>query len=231
MNNQLILPYSTAKPLIKEGDVLLFRGRGLVSFLIQKFNMSPYSHVGVASWHNFKSGSLDGILECVEFREWKGGRTIVLDRYIQNMPNIIDVYRPVPFFSAVKMDKELKTYTVRKRFNGRLVTRTMRMMTGLPYGWPRIWWLVKYNLPLFKLFYSYKDFTNDALKDVIYPVCSTAVSYAFNRHRYDLINNKGDNWMQPGDIAQSPRLNYLFTIGEYDLDRQYVQEYTTDRKV
>jgi len=208
--NKILLPYDTAKSLIEEGDVLLFRGRGIVSYFIGRASESKYTHVGVASWHNGDGG----LLECVEFREGKGGRTVNLERVVNDLPDdTIDVYRPIPYwsrwhFNAVRNE----AYTVRSEFNGKAVTNAMRKLTGLPYGWKRIWWIAKHKLMGFRLFYNVDDLMVDSLGEVIYPVCSTAIAYAFNKNGFDLINNRSDEWTEPADIAQSARLGYLFTL-------------------
>lgn len=205
---KITLSFEEAKPLINEGDILLFSGQGWISNLIKSAGETPYSHVAVASWVNGK----DGILECVEFREKKGGRSINIEHAINDNPNLIDVYRPIKDFDSITFDLATKnTIDSRKVFNGKKVTRTMRKMTGLPYGWKRIWWMIKYKLLIFRLFKK-KTLVCDELSDIIYPVCSTAVAYAFNSNDYDLVKNRSDEWCEPGDIAKSARINYLFTL-------------------
>lgn len=211
--NKIILPWFEAKPIINEGDVLLFRGQGWMSKVIGSQTQTPYSHVAVASWVNGDSNTLDGQLECVEFREWKGGRSINLYQAVLDNLNSIDVYRPVPYFSKLEFNPETKqTEIVRKEFNGKKVTRVMREMTGLPYGWKRIWWMTKHKMVFIRLLPK-ENLADDKLKDIIYPVCSTSLAYAFSRNDFDLLCNRSDESMEPGHIAYSPRINYLFTIG------------------
>lgn len=210
---RVILPYKEVKAIINEGDILLFRGEGWISSIIGSQTDTTYSHVGVASWSNGDSNTDEGILECVEFREGYGGRAVSLDNEVNRLPNQIDVYRPIPAFGKLVFNPENKEilYT-QQDFNGRTVTRIMRKMTGLPYGWKRIWWMTKNKLVFFRLF-SKESLMSDKLQDIIYPVCSTAVAYAFNYNDYDLVNNRSDEWSEPGDLAKSPRINYLFTLG------------------
>jgi len=216
-----LIDYALARPLIEEGDVLLFRNG---SKLLQRSGGGEYSHCAVSSWHN-GSRSKDAILECVEFREGSffaslfnknaggGGRSTNLDRQVQMYDECIDVYRPVPFFSSYTYNAEVNEVQLsRVKFNPKLVTRTMRQMTGLPYGWRRIWWMAKQQLVGFRLFYSIQDLVDDKLKDVIYPVCSTALAYAFSKNGYDLIPNRSDEFTQPSEISRSSRLSYLFTL-------------------
>lgn len=221
---RLTINYVDAKPLINEGDVLLFRGQGWASYFIGIAGESVYTHVAVASWHNGDQKHL-GLLECVEFREGSmlaglfnanaagGGRTVNLLNEIEKYPGQIDVYRPVDTFSHYTFDKETLSFTLKKiSFNGKAVTNTMRRMTGLPYGWKRIIWLAHHKLAGWRLFYDRSALMSDNMQDIIYPVCSTAVAYAFNSNNFDLIHNKSDEWTEPADIARSARLSYLFTL-------------------
>lgn len=224
MSKKTILNFADAKPLINEGDVLLFRGRGWASYFIGIAGESVYSHVAVASWHNGDQKHL-GILECVEFREGSmlnglfngnsggGGRTVTLLTQVNQYPEQIDVYRPTNTYTQYEFDAETKSTIVKSiAFNGKAVTNTMRRMTGLPYGWKRIMWLAKQKLAGFRLFYNRESLMNDRMGEIIYPICSTAVAYAFNSNNFDLINNKADEWTEPADIARSARLSYLFTL-------------------
>ena len=88
----------------------------------------------------------------------------------------------------------------------------MRNLTGIPYGWRRILWLIIRNLPFFRLFSNVANLTSDEQKPIIYPVCSTAIAYCFSKADSDLIHERADEWTEPSDLALSPMLNYLFTI-------------------
>jgi len=211
-HHKITLCYKEAKHLIQEADVLLFRGRSLISYFIGRAGETSYTHVGVASWVN---GARDpnSLLELVEFREAKGGRSTNLEVAVTEHPFEIDVYRPIPTWLKWEFDNESKTTTlISNSFNGKAVTRTMRKMTGLPYGYKRIWWMLKHKLVGWRLFYKVEDLMADEVQDVVYPVCSTAVAYSFNVNGYDLIHNRSDEWTEPGQIAESARLSYLFTL-------------------
>ncbi len=219
---KIILPYKEATSCLQEGDVLLFRGTTLVSKLIGSMTETPYSHVGVASYVNGNQG----IWKCIEFREGSfiagmfnsnaagGGRSINLEHIVKQYSELIDVYRPITIFDRIVFnERSRKTRSYKKKFNGKKVTRIMEKMTGLPYGWRRIWWMIRHKLLFIRWFNNWKDdLSLDELQDIVYPVCSTAVAYAFNINGYDLVHNRSDQWTEPGDIAKSPRLNYLFTL-------------------
>jgi hypothetical protein len=208
-DNRIFLPYRKARDILKEGDVLMFRGRGIASFFIKGAGSGHYSHVAIASANIF-NGRI--FWECVEFREWKGGRTVGLERYVGDNPGIIDVYRPSRIYSGLKfIDGSVVEYSM--RFNPRAVTDDMRQLTGLPYGWLRIWRFIKYNISALRLLHSLDSITNDDTPTtLVYPVCSTALAYAFSRNGYDLMRNRSDDYMQPSDISRSLFLNYIFTF-------------------
>ena len=205
------IPFGEARDLLEEGDILLFRSKGIVSFFIRRAAEGEYSHSGVASGHGSNG---DQIWECVEFREWKGGRTVNLERYVHQMPGMIDVYRAASSFKLVEFDQEANEVRERKvRFNGKVVTNMMRRMTGLPYGWRRIMWLASHKLPIIRIFYSIDSvIDDDHKKELVYPVCSTAVSHSFTHTGYDLVNNRADIATEPSDLSRSPLANYLFTL-------------------
>lgn len=196
--------YKDAISLIKEGDVLLFRGTGWIGSIISLASQSTYVHVGVASWSH-------GILECIEFREFKGGRSVNLLNYMVTHSGKIDVYRPIEYFGKHILESNKIKYE-RIKFEPEKVTRMMRKMSGLPYSWSRIWYIAKIKLAGFRLFVNYKDLMDDKIKDVVYPVCSTAVAHSFNCYGYDLVRNKSDSYVEPADIARSTRLSPLFTL-------------------
>jgi hypothetical protein len=221
-----IINYDKIRNQINEGDVLLFRGTGKISKIVSAPSETTYSHVGIASWINGNANTEEGILECIEFREGSfiaglfnsnaagGGRAVNLSQSVQKYKNQIDVYRPTSQFQKIVFHNETQTViTYVKEFDGKKVTHTMRKMTGLPYGWKRILWMAKHKMVILRLFVDKQSLMDDELGEVIYPVCSTAISHSFNSNGYDLVKNRSDEATEPGDIAKSTRLNYLFTLG------------------
>ncbi len=195
--------FDEAKDLIQEGDILLFQGQSLFSWLIKTASQSQYSHVGLASW--VKNGG--PTLECIEFRENKGGRSVNLATQL-SVP--IDIYRPINQFQTLELQHG-QVITLDHKFDGRTITNCMRQYTGLPYGWQRIIWLLRFHIIGFRLFTNGKSL-DDNLSNLIYPVCSTAVAHCFHKHYVDLTHNRSNARMEPADIARSPLLNYLFTV-------------------
>lgn len=195
---------------IKEGDILLFRGNSIVSRFINVYGGGLHSHVALASWHNGGSG----ILECLEFKEWKGSRATLLETQVKQNDGLIDVFRPSSSYFNLTFNEKTGIIKEEKvEFDGKAVTNCMRRITGLPYGYRRIWWIAQHKLPFLRFFYNIsKTIEDENGGELIHPVCSTALSSCFSKCNYDLVKNKHYNWTEPSDISRSNLLNYLFTL-------------------
>jgi len=212
-HDRIYLSYKDAKPLIQEGDLLLYRGKAWYSFFIKHATRGNYSHIGLASWHNGTTNK-PAILETIEFHGYRGGgSTLHMSNLFPKFSEQIDVYRTNPTFESIKYNLRTGCFDYTEiKFDGLAVTNTMRELTGLPYGWRRIWWFIKSYMLFWRFFYNLDDLTSDEQRDIIYPVCSTAIAYSFSYNGFDLIREKSNEWTQPSDIAQSPMTNYLFSI-------------------
>ena len=190
-----IIPYSEATPLIQEADILLFRGKGIMSWLIQRYGSGVHSHVGIAHWDNEN-------LQCVEFREFKGGRSVSLKRQVNSNPFGIDVFR-----AAKRVDYENDSYILDELTKSKITT-IMLKLTGLPYGWTNICKLIKHYLPFCRLAQqNIKD--NNATKIF---VCSTAAAYAYRMAYIDPVPYLADSAVTPSDLARSSLFEYQFTL-------------------
>ena len=76
----LLVPYREAMSQIQEADVLLFRGEGLISWLIKRYGSGVHSHAAIAHWD-------DDDLQCIEFREFKGGRAVSMKSQVETHPD------------------------------------------------------------------------------------------------------------------------------------------------
>ena len=201
-----IVPYSEALPLIQEGDVLLFRGKGMISWLIKRYGSGVHSHSAIAHW--------DGVnLECVEFREFRGGRAVSLKTQIETHPNHIDVFRAA---SSIQYGEELFEFTEETATKD---SNTMIELSGLPYGWRNIWKLAKHYLPFCRL--AKQNIKDDDPTSVF--VCSTAVAYAYRKAYVDPVPYLADSAVTPADLARSSLFQYQFTI-QKDWYRSYLYD-------
>jgi hypothetical protein len=189
------VPYHEAENQIKESDVLLFRGEGLVSWLIKRYSSGVHSHVGMAHWD-------DDDLQCVEFREFKGGRAVSLKRVIETHPNNVDVFRAARHIEFEDNDYIFTDDVANK------IADAMKDITGLPYGWKNFWKLGKHYLPFCRL--AEQNIKDDDPTNVF--VCSTAVAYAYRVAYVDPVPYLADSAVTPADLARSSIFQYKFTI-------------------
>ncbi len=209
----MLLPkikYDVAKTLIEEADVLLFRGDTIAEWLIKKYSGGIYSHVGMAS-HVYNKKGEPSSLEIIEFSEWNGSRAISLENYVNDFPDKLDVFRVAS--PQYNLNYDLKTMRADQKvilFKKHELTKYFRSLTGLPYGWKRIWQLAKIHLPIIRMFTNGKSV--DDKDELIYPVCSSAVAHVFSKKFVDLTHFRSDNRVEPNDIARSPILFPLFTL-------------------
>ena len=198
------IKYDQAKELIKEGDILLFRGSGVIGFLIKRYTGGVHSHVALAH----KDGD---VLECVEFREFMGGRSVSLKSQVDSSPLNIDVFRPVKSISYEEMDAEGNTKLIEKNYTeetASAMTEDIIRWTGQPYGWSNIWKMFLRFIPGARLFQQ--NINDDEVAKA--KVCSTAVTVALRRNFMDPVPYLADDRVSPADLARSPILQYLFTI-------------------
>jgi len=190
-----LMPFGEASAHLQEADVLLFRGTGLISWLIKRYGSGVHSHVGMVHWD-------DDSLECVEFREFKGGRSVSLKRVVEHHPNNIDVFRAA---KLVNFEDAEHHFTEEVANN---ITDVMKDLTGLPYGWKNFWKLGRHYLPFCRL--AEQNIKDDDPTNVF--VCSTAVAYAYRKAYMDPVPYLADNAVTPADLARSCLFEYKFTI-------------------
>tara|TARA_Y100000310_G_C20389973_1_gene672266 strand:+ start:60 stop:704 length:645 start_codon:yes stop_codon:yes gene_type:complete len=211
----ILVPYHEAKQYIREADVLLFRGKGLSSWLIKRYGSGVHSHAGVAHWDGDKSED-GGHLECVEFREFKGGRAVSMKSQVETHPDNIDVFRaatPVGYSNFTPWPDSVRKYDhtkTQKPFSPTDITDIMINLTGLPYGWKNIWKLARHYLPFCRL--APQNIKDDDPMNVF--VCSTAVAYAYRQAYIDPVPYLADSAVMPADLARSALFKYQFTISK-----------------
>ena len=205
------IPYDTAKGLIKEADVLLFRAGKFpgIGWWISSYTKSPYSHAGLAHWD-------DGKLYCVEFREFKGSRKYKMDDYIAEGAQI-DVFRSVetyvhPIIQQDEFDDEYYVSYHEHRFTADIalaITAEGLKHVGEGYGWRNIWQMGMTYIPFLRLG---RKVIKNGEPDPKSFVCSTLVTYAYRKHYIDPVPFLSDKMTSPGDLARSGLFSRLFSI-------------------
>lgn len=184
---------SESAALIWNGDLLLFRGRGLLSRLIGTAGRSEYTHAARAIWWG-------DTLFCCEIRELKGGRAVTLASQVRKFPGLIDVF-------AVNPDNRWPEY------DRHGANRFMLQLAGCDYGYGGLLQAALLHAPFCRLLV--KPATEDAHVESRPPFCSQACAMADRvGGGVDPVPHLADRITEPADLARSAFYRYRFTLGE-----------------
>jgi len=183
----ILAPYREVRGQIANGDLLLFRRRGLIALAGR----------GVHS-HAAKAARWEEDLFCLEIREWFGGRAVTLSSQVERFPGRIDVYEVNP----------------RRRwrdYDRAGAVRFMRRLTGGDYGWRNLVSAALLHLPGIRLLARCD--TDDRHLSRRPPFCSQAVAMAERLGGgVDPVPHLADRFTEPADLARSPFYQYRFTL-------------------
>jgi hypothetical protein len=178
--------YADVRDEIRDGDVLLFRPRGLVWRLIAVAGRSQYTHASMAGWWH-------GRLMNVEMTSG-GGRAQMLSNIVARWPGVIDVFTVDPA----------------RRFYRRNAVEAMIGITGIDYGRWNLLQAAFLHMPIVRCVVA--PDLDDAAKSHWPPFCSQAVSTALRAGGVDPVPHLADRLTEPGDLARSAALQYRFTL-------------------
>jgi hypothetical protein len=194
---------SLAKPEIKDADLLLFAGKGIVSRFIRSFGRGRYSHAAKASW-------LKGELFCLEVREWHGGRAVTLGSQVKKYPGQIDVFRA----NAIGLPTEpcpTKEPWPTPCYNRAKSDELMLMFAGVEYGYFDILATAMLHFWGIRLFATAN--VDDEFVSTRPPYCSAACAIADRiGGGVDPVPMLADKITEPSDLARSPFYRYMFTL-------------------
>ncbi len=182
---QTIRKYNDAvRQEIKDGDILLYSGRNIVSLLIRVFTWSRYSHAGIAVHWNNRLMAMESIWPMVivnplslSLQRYKGG----VD-WCSCTKEILD-------------DKRLE------------MVKFAQQQLGLHYSLPK---LLSF---LLMVFFKRRTTERDRLKRYETEVtCSEYVARIYNSIGLDLMKHKADRFTTPKNIAESPLLGKKQTL-------------------
>ncbi len=176
---------------IRDGDLLLMRGRGLVSWLIGSAGRSEYTHAARAVWWG-------DALFCCEVRELKGGRAVTLASQVRKYPGRIDVFETNP-------SRRWRDY------DRRGAVQFMRRLAGCDYGYYGVLKASLRHLPLWRCLV--RPDMNDRRQSSQPPFCSQACAMADRiGGGVDPVPHLADRVTEPADLARSPFYRYRFTL-------------------
>jgi len=172
--------YEVRRLQIKNGDVLMYRGRSLESRLIRWATRSKYSHAGLAVWWNYRLMVMEAV-----------GRGVIVTPLSKNVSS----YRGyVEWFTSVEDIPDEQRL--------RLVEFAQQEL-GKEYA---LWRAVILGL---RLLFQHDVDKRDRLRREGRLFCSHFVAEAYNAVGRDLKKGVSDRFMSPGDIASSPLLKRM----------------------
>jgi hypothetical protein len=185
--NTKFVALSDAKPLVADGDLLLFRRRGLIAVA----GRGSHSHAAKAAWWG-------NDLFCLEVREWHGGRAVTLESQVQKFPRRIDVYKANPANRWPEYDRTR-------------ATTMMRRLAGCDYGYTSVLAAAMLHLPFIRM--AVRAETEDHAIDHRPPFCSQACAMTDRvGGGVDPVPHLADRLTEPADLARSPFYQYAFTL-------------------
>jgi len=181
-----IVKYAQARDQIKNGDVLMYKGRGLISSVIRWVTRSPYSHAALATWWNQR----------LMVMEAKGQGVIVNP----TSRSILHYRGDVEWFSCKKEiseDDRLRMVTFAQEELGKSYGRWKAIILGL------------------KILFIHDFEKKDRLKREKKLFCSEYVAQIYNSIGLDLKKGRSDRFTKPGDIANSSLLEKRGQLKKY----------------
>lgn len=176
------VPLSFAAPFILDADLLAFRGRSALAWLIQTAGRGEYSHVA-------KAVRWGGDWYCCECREWKDARAVTLQGQVDRYPGMIDVYRA-------------NAYNRWPAYDRQEAARYIRRLAGSDYGRANVLAASLAHIPIARCFY--RPSTDDELVSRRPPFCSQAVVMADRiGGGVDPVPHLADQWTEPSDLVRS----------------------------
>lgn len=183
----ILTPYSAARKKIRDGDLLLYRARGLIGRAATVAGRSQYGHAAMAGWWG------DQLMN-VEMTSG-GGQAQSLSNLVARWPGAIDFYR---------------ANATRRRWSREKALAAMIAITGVPYGRWNLFRASLLHLPVVRLFV--RPETDDEANGTYPPFCSQAIARACRAGGVDPVLNCGDRITEPGDLARSSFFEYKCTL-------------------
>ncbi|MCA9239987.1 MAG: hypothetical protein KDA37_07300 [Planctomycetales bacterium] len=182
-----LVSLTEAKHEIRDGDLLLFRRRGVIATA----GRGVHAHAAKAVWWGDD-------LFCVEVREWFGGRAVTLASQVRRRAGAIDVFAANPENRWPEYDREA-------------AAAFMRNLAGCDYGYLAVCRAALLHLPVVRNFV--KPATEDTARNARPPFCSQACAMADRiAGGVDPVPSLSDRLTEPADLARSPFYEYRFTL-------------------
>lgn len=181
------IQYKNCRCGMRNGDILLFKGTGISSKIIQVRTGSPYSHAGILSWWNKRLMVLEAV--------GTGVRAVPLSRNVRKYHGGVDYFRT--------------TYDIDDATRLEMVTFAQKQL-GKEYAKSDVYKYAAMNF--FGIPFSQDDSVSKGPAGKYF--CSQYVAEMYTRHGYDLQMNLSDLHTSPKVIAESDKMEYIGTLKE-----------------
>ncbi len=179
--------YQKYREQFKNGDILMFKGEGLLSSIIKWKTKSEYSHAGIVAWWNDRLMVLEAI--------GKGVETRPISYALKHYHGSIDYFRSKDEAGIKDADRSKMISFAQEQLGKEYAKRH----------------LVKF---FFKLLFNAKLSKKDKSGPVSKFFCSQYVSAIYQKAGFDLKMNLSDKFTSPNEIASSPLLEKVGEIKE-----------------
>ena len=193
------LPYADVRTSLRDGTVLLFRGTGLFSRLIQAKGRAPYSHAALLAWWGHR-------LMVVESREGAGVRAIPLSTVLEEGHDVEawDVVGLSPLGDERRVAVGEAISWLSTRYGWRTILRIVAARCMAPLAWIRPIGALRraWSRPL----RDHRGLPTSGL------ICSELVARAWDAAGVSLVPDIldfDDATIEPGDLSRSTRLKPL----------------------
>lgn len=181
--------YQYARPHICDGDLLLFRGNGLIPWASE----GPYSHAAIALWRG-------RVLALAEAREWIGARVVTLSSQVRKHPGRIDVFRPLCGLAIRERAADLAF-----------------RQAGHAYGYAAVAWASLLRLPILRAIAERFTAPLDPVgePDALWhesKFCSQLFLWCYRRasSTFDPVPNLADRYCTPNHLSHSSSFAPMF---------------------
>jgi Permuted papain-like amidase enzyme, YaeF/YiiX, C92 family len=177
--------YSKYRSQFKDGDILMFKGSGIISSIIKWKTKSAYSHAGIVAWWNERLMVLEAVGSGVKARP--------ISYLLEHYHGSFDYYRT---------KEEVKISADERR---KMITFAQEQL-GKEYA------IIQSIKFFFRLLLGLKMTRREKTKPAGKFFCSQYVSAVYNAGGYDLEIQFSDKFTTPSQISQSPLLVNVGTI-------------------
>ena len=180
--------YGDARLQIKNGDVLMYRGRSLQSRLICLLTRSRYSHAGLAVWWNDRLVVMEAV--------GKGVMVTPLSSNVRHYDGRVEWYTSR---EDIPDSERIMLVAFAQRELGKEYATWRAILLGL------------------RILINRRVEERDKLRREQKLFCSYYVAQAYNAIHRDLKRSFSDRFMSPGDIAASPLLRRVAILRKKDV--------------